>query len=545
MAKIEEVFPAAPPAEPSVVQALRRELALSRCRHEPYMHQVIGIQRLLKDPYLLLADEQGAGKTLQVVVAAQLLYLADKIDRVIIVCPAAVRPVWYDKDLGEVETHRFQNVPIRVSEYHARIKQWDAGDWSVSPGRQLRWIVSNYEFLRDKARLALLRSFCTARTLLVADESILLKNKGAQQSKAFKELRKRAGRVVLLNGTPFGESPLDLLNQANLLHPSILDCPYKTQFYSRYAQITNVKGYPEVERWKNLDDLQRRLAPYVLRRLKKDCLDLPEKMPAVPLEVRLTPKTWRAYKDMKKDMLLWLGTNVAATASQAMAKALRLGQITSGFVGGVEEVINYDEIEVGDRPEWLAPAQTSARAEVQPVIEVGREKLDTVIDFLRDHMQQEENFKLLVWCRFRPEMLRMVREITALGLHAPGHVSYIAGGQSRAERDAALRLLHPRTSPDAPVFVVGTYGTGSMGLNFTACHTVINCSYDYSLVKYTQSEDRVHRPGQTHTVNYYDLVAVGPDGQKTTDHDIVKARREKRDLSEWTTGAWVSTLQEE
>ena len=92
--------------------------------------------------------------------------------------------------------------------------------------------------------MALLRSYCTPRTLLVGDESILIKNKTAAQSKAFMELRKRCGRVVLINGTPFGESPLDLLNQANTLHKSILDCPYKTQFFTRYAVMTNRNGYP-------------------------------------------------------------------------------------------------------------------------------------------------------------------------------------------------------------------------------------------------------------------------------------------------------------
>ena len=40
---------------------------------------------------------------------------------------------------------------------------------------------------------------------------------------------------------------------------------------------------------------------------------------------------------MKEEMVVWLNENTLATASQAMVKAIRLAQITSGFVGGVEK----------------------------------------------------------------------------------------------------------------------------------------------------------------------------------------------------------------
>ena len=33
----------------------------------------------------------------------------------------------------------------------------------------------------------------------------------------------------------------------------------------------------QVMAWKNVDDIQKRFAPYVMRRLKVDCLDLPPK----------------------------------------------------------------------------------------------------------------------------------------------------------------------------------------------------------------------------------------------------------------------------
>jgi SNF2 family DNA or RNA helicase len=60
-----------------------------------------------------------------------------------------------------------------------------------------------------------------------------------------------------------------------------------------------------------------------------------------------------------------------------------------------------------------------------------------------------------------------------------------------------------------------------------------------------QSEDRVHRPGQTRNVLVLDMLATGPAGQKTIDHRVVKRLREKNDLANWTVQAWKRELLEE
>jgi len=546
MSSIDDLFLVASPVEPVRVQALRVSLGLDECRYTPFAHQVIGIKKLIDDPYVGLFDEPGAGKTLQVIVAAQLLFRAGTIDRVIVIAPADVRPVWYDPYLGELAAHLFPAIPAQVSEYHAKIRQWKHGNWAGT-ARQLRIIVSNYQFLRNKLRVSKLFSYCGPKTLLVLDESSLVKNMQSAQSKAVAQLRKRCGRVVLMNGTPYGDTPIDLMNQANLLHPGILECRWLTQFRTRYAIMETYRGFPEVKNWVNLDDLQRRFAPYVLRRLKKDCLDLPEALPPVLREVTLKPTTWTAYKSMRDDMVTMLRENVGTLAPQAITKALRLAQITSGFVGGIEEIIKNDEVEFGESPEWVAAAGGETRhLTVQPVQAIGREKLDWVLEFFTERLAAEPDFKLLVWCRFRPELFRMLRAVLELFPQIPDeNINYLAGGQKRAEREAALRLLHPSTAPDGPVFLVATYGTGSMGHNFSACHTVVNCSYDYALLKAQQAEARVDRPGQTHVISYYDIVAVGPAGQKTIDTDIVKAKRTKQSMAEWTTSAWVRALEEE
>jgi hypothetical protein len=55
----------------------------------------------------------------------------------------------------------------------------------------------------------------------------------------------------------------------------------------------------------------------------------------------------------------------------------------------------------------------------------------------------------------------------------------------------------------------------------------------------------VYGPGQTKPVAYFDILAVGPKGQKTIDHVILKARKESEEIANWTTEKWVKALKEE
>jgi len=515
---------------------------LSRSRLVPYKHQVVGVQKLFEHPYFFIADEMGAGKTKQVIDAAQVLALHKIINRVIVVAPASVRSVWFDPELGELAKHLWAHFPTLISEYHARITKWH---WFVNyEGQQypplLRWIITNYDFIRSKDRLRTLMAYTGPQTLLVLDESSAVKNHKALQTKACRELRKRCGRVILLNGTPIANNPADLYSQAEMMNPNILGCKTFYHFRARYAIMGGWQN-KQIVNWRDLDDLQSRLAPYVLRRLKVQCLDLPKKLDPVTISVNLSPKTWKLYKEMRDEMVAWLSDSAVSSASQAIVKALRLAQITAGFIGGIEEM----EPEGDDPPDFVEQFPSShATADFRSIItEVGREKLDVLLDWVKEQLNNDPLLKLLIWCRFRPEVDRLHKELAARFKNV--ELGLIWGGQKKPERDAALRLLDPRTTPSAPVIVTGTPSSGSMGLNLAASHMVVYATNDFSLKTRLQSEDRVHRPGQEYPVSYFDVIASGPDGQKTIDHLVVKALRTKQSLADLTTSAWIKGLMED
>jgi hypothetical protein len=549
-------------AEWKALYETHRDLLYTHAVLKPYDHQLLGVHNVVlesapgllpdgtPDPYgpgrvcpgcFALFDEMGVGKTKQTIDAASMLRFLGLIKRVIVISPAAVRSVWFDPEFGQITQHGWRNLYHKVTEWHSKSRTW-----SLGKGDELEWIITNYDFIRSEERLEDLMEYADGQTMLVLDESSAIKNATAIQTKAVLKLRKKCARVLELNGTPIANAPLDLFSQANIMDPRILDCKSQFIFKIRYAIMGGWQG-KQILQWKNMDDLKRRIAPYVLRRVKEECLDLPEKLPSVIITAPMTPTTWKHYKAMRDDMVTWLNQATVSVAQQTIVKALRLTQMTSGFLGGIEQAIKPQDVSQDARPDWLPvfgepdPEIVPSEEVVGTVQEIGREKLDTFLAWYKLKLENEPKAKVLVWCRFRPELARLIEEIKKV--HPQVITGQVVGGQKPNERQYALRLLDPRTSPnDAPVLVAGTPSTGSMGLDFTAAHIVVYMSNDYNLKTRLQSEDRNHRPGQRHDVSYFDIVAVGPAGQRTIDHGVLKNLLSKRDMATMTAADWVSAL---
>lgn len=547
---------------------------LSSLRKWPFTHQVHDVEATIRHPYFFITSEMRTGKTKIVIDAVYFLFNLGIIDRVLVVAPAPVRGVWFDNTIGEINKHGWNNVNALISEFHSKVRRWaKKGDGT----NELQWMITNFEFLRSKNRVNQLLPFCNHKTLIVIDESSFVKTHDTQQTKAVLQLRRACGRVIMLNGTPISHSPLDLFAQGNILHPSILECKYVTEYKSRYAimepvlgpggkPLTGPRGHGimKVAGWRpeGLLDLQRRFAPITVRRLQAECLDLPPKLDPVPLTATLTPALWKIYKSMRDDMVVWLKNDNVSVASQATTKVMRLAQITSGILGGVEPSFvddgaeekinaifgNNDDnfsVPVGTTDSGVgAICSSQTNKQVENVVEeVGREKLDTLLWFLEQRLEADPLLHVVVWCRFREELFRMLAEVQRT---FPQILTGFIAGQKKSERKTAMELLHPLTSPrDVPVLVGGIIGTGAFGLDFSAASMSINMSFDYSLGKHLQSRDRIYGPMQTKPCAYFDILAVGPSGQKTIDHAIVAARQNNEDIANWTQAAWIKALTQE
>lgn len=552
----------------------------------PPPHVQAGVAWLLGRPYAMNGNDMGGMKSATAIITAQFMFEVGMIDRAILVAPAPVRSsVWYDPEIGELALHLRDDLPSQVSEFHRKIRKWTRG--APGPdGRIFRWIVTNYEWLRGSdEKIATLLPYCGPRTALILDESSAVRSYDSAQTEAILRLRwaegprrsvalgvPRCGYVWLLNGTPLAEGPEDLFAQGLVMHPNIHGCRYITHFRNRWAVMEQVRGsggrvltdrrgnaIQRIAGWRNLEELQAMFAPHVLRQDWRRDFPLPGVLPTQTIEVTMSAEEWRAYRDMRDDMVHWLELGAVGVARHAATKVMRLAQITSGLLGGLEsdmpDEAEQDELmqslglanDAIDPPDAGLPMATPTPP-LHDVAEVGRSKLDALLDLQERLMREDPSLKLLVWFKFVPELRRWYAEVSArfpdLAIGAVCGQT-ISGVPVKAERAFAMRLLHPRTAPAGPAAVGGTYGTGGLGLNFTAFSTVVHCSHVYEDWKRRQADKRVDRPGQRRVVTQFDLMACGPRGQRTIDHVILEARRKKQDLNDWTVGAWVRALREE
>lgn len=540
------------------------------CATEPRQHQRVGARWLITDvdvargriypKCFFLTDEVGAGKSKQIVDSSQFLYSgvyfprADMeavrtndhlIDTVLALGPASGTGVWRDPDpaLGEVSRHGWPSISNALVEYSVRktrIKTYEGS---------LNWIVTNYEFIRRADRLLpLLNALQNRRFSLVCDEAWALSDVHTDQWKAVNKLRQLAQRVVLLNGTPVTDTPLDLYGQAWLLHPGIIGVrsprtggPIFSHFRAKYAMMKPNTSFPVITGWQNLEELRAKVEPYVLRRETRECFDLPEEMEPILIEAALTDDEWRMYRQMREEMITWLADGNASIAQQAIVKTLRLAQITSGFIGGVQSLDDTGFFDFETHTVTPGPIEKPTVA----VQEIGRAKLDAMLHFLKRLPVQPQ--RVLTWARFRPEIERTADAFSILNpaAHLARRSFKLYGAQSDEDRRAAIRSLNPDIDPGELVIMIGSRAAGGAALNLAGASLEINLSYSFLLREYLQARGRTARPGQRNRLQRVDIVATGPKGQKTVDHHVLSALRQKQDVARWTTATWRQKLLEE
>ena len=523
------------------------ELDVSRFKTKPFEHQIEATKALLRNSAFAIFSEMGTGKTKSVIDAACTLAAAGEINTVVVVCPASVRSVWCDEELGEIKKHSWQH--NRVVEFAlGKLKErWTDTDCATKIWLGMQWVLTNYEILRNEKHLAFLigqLKLGECKTMLVLDESSYIKNRTAKQTKAVKKLRAMCQRCVLLNGTPVVNNPLDLWSQMQvLLHPNgshlrnggqygIHDANY-FRFRARYAVLGGWHS-KQVIQWQNLDELTKSVTPYVLRRLKKDCLDLPEKL-YTQREVALTEDSWKRYKQLRDEAVIALsGNDSLRLEPHAAVRVMRLAQLTSGHLGSVTPTGEPEH----DCKVPVAPFLKN----IPDTSDLSSEKIDWCVQYLTEECQARY---VIVWCRWRRERERLW-EILVKQYANRFEVYQIYGGQPKSLREDAIKDFSGQ-APERPytTICIAQPHAGGLGLNLVAATEVIYLSNDWSYGVRLQSEDRCHRPGQKHPVTYIDVVATGPQGQKTVDHTVLKALRNKQDLAALTSGAWVKELASE
>jgi SNF2 family DNA or RNA helicase len=305
---------------------------------------------------------------------------------------------------------------------------------------------------------------------IIADEAHRAKNRKAQQTRALKKIK--TFYKTAMSGTLADNKPQDLWSILNWLWPTKYTSYWN--FYKAYIkyEVMYPQGYHKMLGVQNIDRLQAEMRPWYRRRLKKDVLkDLPDKY-YTDIYVDLHPKQRKAYDEMKKNLIAWVGEHEGTplVAPVVIAQLVRLQQFASGYM-------YWDE----ERQKFMLSEPSS--------------KLDALTEILQDNSDEQ----FVVFSNFKGAITLLDRRLEA----ARESYGVLTGDTKQADRG---RLVEAFQRGDTRIFA-GTIAAGGLGISLTAASKVVFLDRNWSPALNLQAEDRPHRIGQKNALQVIDIMA--------------------------------------
>ena len=432
---------------------------------KPFSHQLEGVEYGLKYDRWFLGDEQGLGKTKQVIdiaVARKVMY---GYRFCLIVCGVnTLKWNW----VNEIHTHskedtyilgqRRKGTKIRIGSTKDKLEDLKLMYDRKEPHPY--FIITNVESFRDKNIADTISDLCKKGIIgmCAADEMHKMKNPTAQQTKGF--LKCLPYCRIGMTGTPLMNSPMDLYVILKWLG-------YESHaFYSfkqHYCVMGGYGGY-EIVGYKNLDQLTAQVREIMLRRLKSEVLDLPEKIYVDDI-VEMDGKQAVMYKEVEAGLKAdYINGDIDLT--NPLSALIRLRQ-TTGYPG-----ILSDEI------------TESA-------------KLDRMEELVENCTSNDE--KVIIFSNWT-----QMTDAICNKLKSSGHnVGVITGETPDSSRQEIVDVF--QNSSDLSV-LVGTIGAMGTGLTLTAATTVIFVDEPWNKALFDQAVDRAHRIGQKNNITIYSIM---------------------------------------
>ena len=460
---------------------------------KPFDHQRKALEEGWHRQEFGLFMEMGTGKSKVLIDNLGLLFLNGQINFALVLAPKGVYRNWVAKEIPE---HMSDDIPHRVIR------------WVASPNKRqqeemrsvkdqfagLTIFVMNVEsFSTKKGQTAgewMARTFGN-NGLIAIDESTTIKNHKAKRTKSLLKIASQFKYRRLLTGSPITKSPLDIFSQTEFLRPGLMGHESFYTFQGRYAVLQRrsmgAKSFQQIVGYKNLDELTDKIDTFSYRVLKKDCLDLPEKIYTARY-VTLTDEQFRMYSLLQQQAMLLFEDGEIVSAPAVITQMLRIQQVLSGHLKTDDGEMKY------------FPSR----------------RMDALKEILEEH-----DGKVIIWSRFRYDIIQITKMLNKE--FGEGSAAAYYGDTTDDERQSIVQQFQ---SPGSRLrFFVGNPATAGYGLTLTEADLVIYYANDFNLETRIQSEDRAHRIGQKNNVTYIDLISEG-----TIDEKIVEALRNKIDI---------------
>lgn len=455
---------------------------------KPFPHQLDGIRFGLNHDRFLLCDDQGLGKTLQIIDLVECL--GDKVKKALIICGVnSLKYNWRE----EVSKHSNEKGYVLGTRYRKNGKEYlgstkdKINDLSNLPDH--KYIITNIETLRLGAKKISkykydfpiankIKELCNDGTigLIAFDECHRAKDSTSLQGKAMLEIS--APHMIAMSGTPLMNSPIDLYFPIKWLgyeNHSLFE------FKRHYCRLG---GYNDAEimGYKNLDELRSLIDQIMLRRLKTEVLDLPDKIEKLEY-VEMSSKQSKLYLEVQQNTKTLI--HQIRMSNNPLSMLLRLRQVT-GWCGIINESI-----------------QESA-------------KMQRMIELVEDIVSN--NQKAIIFSNWTS-----ITEV-AIKLLSKYNPAYITGDVKQEER---MNEVDRFQNDERCKVIIGTIGAMGTGLTLTSAQNVIFLDEPWTKALKNQAEDRAHRIGTKGTVSIITLMCKDTIDDRI--HDLIEKKGKMSD----------------
>lgn len=392
-------------------------------------HQKEALSFLCKMKVGSLFADVGTGKTKIAIDLACSRFLSNKISKVLVFCPVSTI-VNFQK-----EVDKFCNTDNLIWKY--------IGIESMSSS------IKAFE----KAR-----HFSDSETMIIIDESHLVKTPEANRSKYIHNICQLCSYKLIMTGTPIADNVHDLYMQYSMLSLLIMQCNSWTEYENKYVLYGGVTGN-DIVGYKNLDYLAGLIEPYTYQIKKEDCLQLPPLM-NYTYTCDLTEQQEKMYFQTKEELLSVIDSE--QYTSETIFKYLtRLQQITCGYY--------YDED--------------------GQFVYIGTNKFQLI-----NEIGIPERAIFFSKYLFEIELITNYLGIDKCAIFT---------GKNRKTRDTEKDFF---VNGEKPYFVA-TSSSGGTGLNgLQTCNTLFRFSRTFKYIEDKQTVGRIERPGQQHAMLVYDIM---------------------------------------
>jgi len=396
------------------------------------VHQKQAIEKLIPNDRFILADDMGLGKTTSAIIAA----IESGAKKVLIVCPASLKINW--KREIEMYTNR-------------RTLIVEGGKW----GSTFDFYIINYDIIKNYHELPDEKTGVQESLILrehfdlaIIDEAHYINNTGAMRTQLMNDILDSIPKVWLLTGTPMTSRPINYYNLLKIVRsPLTLNWQGYVKRYCKGFQFkANGRKIWKTDGAANLDELRERTRHLVLRRLKTDVLDLPEKI--------ITPQF------LELDNMLYQ-----------------------------HEMEEFVKIAKDDRKKESISITLSRLMGARKII--AREKVPYTCELIDKFLELDK--KVIVFTNFT-DTLEMIKEKYSK------HCVVVNGTTPKLKRQEAVDRF--QTDPKVKVFIGNIIAAG-VGLTLTAAEGVIMNDLSFVPSHHSQAEDRANRIGQKNVVNVY------------------------------------------